>query len=210
MGTKEKRGKEVICTQSNVLAQQPGMPRLPRTPAQGAPPITLNPHLGCSTRPSWGPAFTPTPRGPHSTSETAIHPIVRGGWKTRLLLGKWASVFLPLLRLILPTRSMIRTGNPSLCAELGVLSSPRPSQGDTLASGPKRENKPYGNKEASPRSLLGWLELPPPPEPHSCRARGVHSEHTTRRAGAGYELVLLPEPLIATLHLNTSFIHPSI
>lgn len=50
MGTKEKGGKEVICTRSNVLAQRPGVPRLSRTPAQGAPPNpTRPPHPGCSS-----------------------------------------------------------------------------------------------------------------------------------------------------------------
>lgn len=43
VGTEEREEKEVICTQSNVLAQQASMPRLLRMPAWGAPPILPNP-----------------------------------------------------------------------------------------------------------------------------------------------------------------------
>ena len=42
----------MIRAQSNVLAQRPIVPRLSRTPAQGAPPNhTQPPHPGCSTGP---------------------------------------------------------------------------------------------------------------------------------------------------------------
>jgi hypothetical protein len=48
-GTEENGGKEVICTQSYVLAQRAGVPRLSRTPARGAPPnLTRPPPTSCS------------------------------------------------------------------------------------------------------------------------------------------------------------------
>lgn len=74
MGTKEEGGKEVICTQSNVLAQQRGVPRLSRMPAQGAPPNHTRPppHPGCSTGPSSGQPLCKLP-SPHPQART-LHP----------------------------------------------------------------------------------------------------------------------------------------
>lgn len=45
MGTKEKGGKEVICTQSNVLAQQRGRQGSLRCLPRGRPLITLDPPI---------------------------------------------------------------------------------------------------------------------------------------------------------------------
>ena len=93
----------MIRAQSNVLAQRPVMPRLSRTPAQGAPPNhTQPPHPGCSTGPSLGQpplqaAFAPTPTGPTHGLQNHLLACPRS-WKPVLLLGKWTSVPASLLR----------------------------------------------------------------------------------------------------------------
>lgn len=78
MGTKEKGRKEVICTQSNVPAQQPGEPKLSRTTAQGAPPNHIRPppsrlfHWALFRPAPLQAAFTTTPTGPHTASKTTV------------------------------------------------------------------------------------------------------------------------------------------
>lgn len=131
MGTEEREEKEVICTQSNVLAQQASMPRLLRMPVGGgAPPILPNP----PTQLSYGDFLwasysldhlSPFPLGLQITSKTIslLHVLDKFSWEYGL--DRYHSM---------ETQQNLRwyTLPPTHLQS---------SQEDTLASGPSKENE---------------------------------------------------------------------
>lgn len=94
----------MICTQSNVLAQRPGVPRPSRTPAWGASPNhTRYPTLAVPLGPLWASPSSgrPHPHPHRPTHGIQIHHLLLacpGSYKTRLLLRLWASAFMLFFR----------------------------------------------------------------------------------------------------------------
>lgn len=201
-GDRRERRKEVICTQSNVLARQRAC-QGSRTPAQGAPPNPINtpilaaPLGSLQANPSAG-RLHPRPHGPtHCVQNHCL--VCPSSWKTRLLLGKWASVFKAVWRCALAVRATVRAKNCSLrthtetqtwCLEL----SP-PLGGRRRGLGPPPEKTDQGSITRDPCQWSFPAVLPSySPE--------WHSETAIHRGVAHCESAVLPESLWPAMPLH--------